>query len=190
MNFTFYLCQVWALADQENYKKIENFHSCNVTASSIHVPEMVAAVSSSNKRSFSSRSFSRSRWCCLWRSSIFFWWVSSMAAKPLSQVACRWSTFYKKMLQSSGEKLPVLDRGRMIEEMDRRRTSWGSHKETYLETCAWVNKGLLTIVCEKPCLPKNDIAALGGLNDLLSGKKWVRYPQLQNYETKGWHPLQ
>lgn len=50
-------------------------------------PEMVAAVSSARRRSFSSRSFSSSRWCCLCRSSIFFWCVSSMAANPRSHVA-------------------------------------------------------------------------------------------------------
>lgn len=54
-----------------------------------HLPEIVAAVSSANRRSFSSRSFSSSRWCCRCRSSIFFWCVSSMAAKPLSHVACK-----------------------------------------------------------------------------------------------------
>lgn len=52
-------------------------------------PEMVAAVSSARRRSFSSRSFSSSLWCCLCRSSIFFWCVSSIAAKPRSHVACR-----------------------------------------------------------------------------------------------------
>lgn len=55
----------------------------------VAVPEMVAAVSSASRRSFSSRSFSSSRWCCRCRSSIFFWCVSSMAAKPLSHVACK-----------------------------------------------------------------------------------------------------
>lgn len=55
----------------------------------VRVPEMVAAVSSASRRSFSSRSFSSSRWCCRCRSSIFFWCVSSMAAKPLSHVACK-----------------------------------------------------------------------------------------------------
>lgn len=55
----------------------------------VPIPEMVAAVSSASRRSFSSRSFSSSRWCCRCRSSIFFWCVSSMAAKPLSHVACK-----------------------------------------------------------------------------------------------------
>lgn len=51
------------------------------------LPAMVAAVSSANSRSFSSCRFSSSLWCFLCSSSITFWWDSSMAAKPLSQVA-------------------------------------------------------------------------------------------------------
>lgn len=52
-----------------------------------YLPAMVAAVSSSSSRSFSSCRFSSSLWCFLCSSSITFWWDSSMAAKPLSQVA-------------------------------------------------------------------------------------------------------
>lgn len=65
--------------------------SCPITGNlwCVPIPEMVAAVSSASRRSFSSRSFSSSRWCCRCRSSIFFWCVSSMAAKPLSHVACK-----------------------------------------------------------------------------------------------------
>lgn len=48
---------------------------------------MVAAVSSASSLSFSSWRFSSSLWCFLISSSITFWWDSSMAAKPLSQVA-------------------------------------------------------------------------------------------------------
>lgn len=51
------------------------------------IPEMVAAVSSASSRSFSSWRFSSSLWCFLCSSSITFWWDSSIAAKPLSQVA-------------------------------------------------------------------------------------------------------
>lgn len=50
---------------------------------------MVAAVSSANSLSLSSSSLLTSRWCCRCRSSITFWCVSSMAAKPRSHVACR-----------------------------------------------------------------------------------------------------
>lgn len=52
------------------------------------VPAMVAAVSSASSLSFSSCRFSSSLWCFLCNSSITFWWDSSMAAKPLSHVAC------------------------------------------------------------------------------------------------------
>lgn len=49
---------------------------------------MVAAVSSASSLSFSSCRFSSSLWCFLCNSSMTFWWDSSMAAKPLSHVAC------------------------------------------------------------------------------------------------------
>lgn len=52
------------------------------------VPAMVAAVSSASSLSFSSCRFSSSLWCFLCNSSMTFWWDSSMAAKPLSHVAC------------------------------------------------------------------------------------------------------
>lgn len=54
----------------------------------MHLPAIVAAVSSASSRSFSSCRFSSSRWCFRCSSSMTFWWDSSMAAKPLSQVAC------------------------------------------------------------------------------------------------------
>lgn len=53
-----------------------------------YLPAIVAAVSSASRRSFSSCRFSSSRWCFRWSSSMTLWWDSSMAAKPLSQVAC------------------------------------------------------------------------------------------------------
>lgn len=53
------------------------------------LPAMVAAVSSASSRSFSSCRFSSSLWCFLCNSSITFWWDSSIAAKPLSHVACQ-----------------------------------------------------------------------------------------------------
>lgn len=84
-----------------------------------YLPAMVAAVSSSSSLSFSSFRFSSSLWCFFCSSSITFWWDSSMAAKPLSQVACG-----KKRAHCSCEfagHLSVGPKGSPDQELSRRK---------------------------------------------------------------------
>lgn len=88
MTQTTALCFLWFLEKSNMFK--ERLLFCQVKDSLIEdaiLPAIVAAVSSANSRSFSSCRFSSSLWCFLCSSSITFWWDSSMAAKPLSQVA-------------------------------------------------------------------------------------------------------